>query len=417
MGERPPEQGADRLERALAGLAEPAPAGFAAGVLRAAGIAPVRYDGYTAVPTAAGPLYVAHRAGVITGAALAGALCGYGAQRPGADGEFDAVVEGVQVPRPAGGFGSAVKRRAADVPGPGAGGAQVPDPAGGFGSTAGRRAADVPGLDAGGGEVPGRAGGFGSAVGRCAADASGPDAGGGEVPDPAGGFGSAVGRRAADVSGLDAGSTEVPGAAGEFSFGSGAGGPLAAIAFEEAHRARTGRSAVPVEQAPPGLRTALRTGRFARLPLAWGPVPPPVDAVLAAVRTVPRGQLRPVSWLAREAGGLPPHTVLAALAANPVSVLVPTYRITDERGLPHDIGYGTAAGAALRAAEAIDADRVAELARRETVFLGSDTTRIYCHPTCAHARRITERHQVPFRSASQARHAGYRPCKSCRPAA
>jgi hypothetical protein len=142
-----------------------------------------------------------------------------------------------------------------------------------------------------------------------------------------------------------------------------------------------------------------------------------VDAVLAAVRAVPRGQLRPVSWLAREAGGLPPHTVLAALAANPVSVLVPTYRITDERGLPHDIGYGTAAGAALRAAEAIDAERVAELARQETVFLGSDTTRIYCHPTCAHARRITERHQVPFRSASQARHAGYRPCMSCRPAA
>ncbi|WP_335973034.1 Ada metal-binding domain-containing protein [Streptomyces sp. CA2R106] len=363
MGERPPEQGADRLERALAGLAEPAPAGFAAGVLRAAGIAPVRYDGYTAVPTAAGPLYVAHRAGVITGAALAGALRGYGAQRPGADGEFDAVVEGGEVPGPAGGFGSAV----------------------------GRRAADVPGLDAGGTEVSGPAGGFGSAAGRRAADVSGPDAGGTEVPDAAGGFGPGV--------------------------GPGAGGPLAAIAFEEAHRARTGRSAVPVEQAPPGLRTALRTGRFARLPLAWGPVPPPVDAVLAAVRTVPRGQLRPVSWLAREAGGLPPHTVLAALAANPVSVLVPTYRITDERGLPHDIGYGTAAGAALRAAEAIDADRVAELARRETVFLGSDTTRIYCHPTCAHARRITERHQVPFRSASQARHAGYRPCKSCRPAA
>ncbi|WP_435175288.1 Ada metal-binding domain-containing protein [Actinacidiphila sp. bgisy145] len=389
MGERPPEQGADRLERALAGLAEPAPAGFAAGVLRAAGIAPVRYDGYTAVPTAAGPLYVAHRAGVITGAALAGALRGYGAQRPRADAEFDAVVEGGEVPGPEGGFGSAVGRRAADVPGLDAGGGEVPGPAGGFGSVAGCRAADVPGLDAGGGEVPG----------------------------PAGGFGSAAGRRAADVSGLDAGSTEVPEAAGEFSFGSGAGGPLAAIAFEEAHRARTGRSAVPVEQAPPGLRTALRTGRFARLPLAWGPVPPPVDAVLAAVRTVPRGQLRPVSWLAREAGGLPPHTVLAALAANPVSVLVPTYRITDERGLPHDIGYGTAAGAALRAAEAIDADRVAELARRETVFLGSDTTRIYCHPTCAHARRITERHQVPFRSASQARHAGYRPCKSCRPAA
>ncbi|MCP9944183.1 hypothetical protein LUX12_04275 [Streptomyces somaliensis] len=58
---------------------------------------------------------------------------------------------------------------------------------------------------------------------------------------------------------------------------------------------------------------------------------------------------------------------------------------------------------------------MAELHSGGTVFLGSDTTRVYCHPTCAHARRIVPRHQVPFRSAREADRAGYRPCKSCRP--
>ncbi|MBM9510080.1 MGMT family protein [Streptomyces sp. KK5PA1] len=244
----------------------PAPLGFAAGVLRAAGVAPERYDTYTEVATAAGVLYVAHRGGAVTGAALASA----------------------------------------------------------------------------------------------------------------------------------------------------AGG---ATGFEEAHRGRAGRSAIPAAAVPAGLRTAVRTGRFAKLPLDLGPVQARMAAVLTAVRAVPRGQLRPASWVAREAGLTGPGAVLEVLAANPVQVLVPSYRVTDEDGLPYDLGHGAAAGDALRRAEAVDVERVVELARQRTVFLGSDTTHIYCHPTCAHARRITPRHQVPFRSAGQARLAGYRPCKSCRPAA
>lgn len=254
------------LERALASLLAPAPLGFAAGVLRAAGVAPERYDTYTEVATAAGALYVAHHGGTVTGAALASA----------------------------------------------------------------------------------------------------------------------------------------------------AGG---ATGFEEAYRGRTGRTVIAAAAVPAGLRTAVRTGRFAKLPLDLGPVEARVAAALTAVRAVPRGQLRPASWVAREAGLTGPGAVLGVLAANPVQVLVPSYRVTDEDGLPYDLGHGAAAGDALRRAEAVDVERVVELARRRTVFLGSDTTHIYCHPTCAHARRITPRHQVPFRSAGQARLAGYRPCKSCRPAA
>ena len=34
---------------------------------------------------------------------------------------------------------------------------------------------------------------------------------------------------------------------------------------------------------------------------------------------------------------------------------------------------------------------------------GSDTTRVYCFPSCRHARRITPAHAVRFRSAEDAR--------------
>ena len=57
------------------------------------------------------------------------------------------------------------------------------------------------------------------------------------------------------------------------------------------------------------------------------------------------------------------------------------------------------------------------LARRGTRFFGSDTTHIYCYPTCAHARRVTDAHRLSFNGAAQAAAAGYRPCRVCRPPA
>jgi methylphosphotriester-DNA--protein-cysteine methyltransferase len=50
-------------------------------------------------------------------------------------------------------------------------------------------------------------------------------------------------------------------------------------------------------------------------------------------------------------------------------------------------------------------------------FHGSDSTRIFCVPTCRSARRITDIHRVAFGSEHEARAAGYRPCRLCRPAA
>ncbi|MEU4922000.1 MGMT family protein [Streptomyces parvus] len=190
--------------------------------------------------------------------------------------------------------------------------------------------------------------------------------------------------------------------------------------FEESHRRRTGRSAIPADRAPAGLRPALRTGRARQLSIDLSGLPADERAVLEAVRSIPPGQLRPVGWIAREAA-LPPESgarvVAEVLARNPVAVLVPCHRATHDDGAPCDAAYVHEVGDALRGAEGIDMVTVRQWARGGDTLLGSDTTRIYCHPTCAHARRITPAHRVPFRTARDARGAGYRACKSCRPVA
>jgi methylphosphotriester-DNA--protein-cysteine methyltransferase len=50
-------------------------------------------------------------------------------------------------------------------------------------------------------------------------------------------------------------------------------------------------------------------------------------------------------------------------------------------------------------------------------FVGSDTTNVFCNPTCRNARRIRDEHRIAFSSENAARAAGYRPCRHCRPAA
>ncbi|NJP65509.1 cysteine methyltransferase [Streptomyces sp. ventii] len=194
--------------------------------------------------------------------------------------------------------------------------------------------------------------------------------------------------------------------------------PVTAERFEELHRRRVGRSAIPTEKPLAGLRPALRTGRSRHLPIDLSTLPAAERAVLEAVRAIPPGQLRPASWIAREAAQqMRAEAVIGVLAHNPVTVLVPCHRATDDNGAPCDAAYPHETGDALRHAEGMDPAAVRQWAQGDATLLGSTTTRIYCHPTCAHARRITPARRVPFRTPGDARRAGYRACKSCRPAA
>ena len=110
------------------------------------------------------------------------------------------------------------------------------------------------------------------------------------------------------------------------------------------------------------------------------------------------------------------RAVGSALRRNPIPLLIPCHRVVRSDGGTGEYVFGSEAKRAVLAAEGVDVEGLEELGRSGTRYYGSDTTQVYCFPTCRNARRITERHRVPFSSAEEAVVAGYRPCMVCRPA-
>ncbi len=142
------------------------------------------------------------------------------------------------------------------------------------------------------------------------------------------------------------------------------------------------------------------------------------QAVLRKTAEIPPGQLRPYGWVAREIGR-PGATraVGSALNKNPVPVLIPCHRVGKSDGTVGEYAYGPAMKRALLRHEGLDADAVDKAAGRGVRFVGSATTKIYCHPTCRHAQRIREENRIELRDVSAAASRGLRACKVCRPAA
>ncbi len=192
-------------------------------------------------------------------------------------------------------------------------------------------------------------------------------------------------------------------------------------AFEDAFRARFGRDIGRVARPPAALGRAVT--RWLR---GEGRAKPPFDlrglseferATLLKALEIPRGEVRPYGWIAREIGR--PGVVRAvgsALGRNPVPLLIPCHRVVRSDGRIGDYAFGEEAKRAVLRAEGVEPAELEGLARGGARYVGSGTTRIYCFPTCGGAGRITDRHRVTFGSAGEARAAGYRPCKVCRPA-
>jgi O-6-methylguanine DNA methyltransferase len=194
-----------------------------------------------------------------------------------------------------------------------------------------------------------------------------------------------------------------------------------AAAFEALFQDQYGRRAVPVAQPPAALARAvarrLAGERVDTLRYDLRGLSEFERAVLLKALEIPRGQVRPYAWIAREIGR--PRAVRAvgtALAGNPVPLLIPCHRVLRSDG---QLGLYSMGGPeikrALLEAEGAEPDRLEALARSGVRYNGSDTTHIYCYPTCRHARVVTERHRVTFASEAAAEAAGYRPCKVCRP--
>ena len=193
-------------------------------------------------------------------------------------------------------------------------------------------------------------------------------------------------------------------------------------AIAERHRRLTGRPLVDDARMPARLRRAIERrlagDRRATVPLDLRGRAPFEAAVWRKALDIPRGEVRPYGWIAAEIGR--PRAVRAvgsALGRNPVPLVVPCHRVVRTDG---SIGQYSLGGPTMKrrvlSAEGLDLEGLERLAASGTRYLGSDTTRIYCHPTCHHARRISDAHRMTFRSADAARRAGYRACRVCRPA-
>lgn len=192
-------------------------------------------------------------------------------------------------------------------------------------------------------------------------------------------------------------------------------------AFEQAYRIQTGRLAVrqgPPERLAQTLQEWLRGDRRHKLRFDLRRLGPFQQAVLFKALEIPYGQIRPYSWVAREIGR--PKAVRAvgtALAHNPVPLFIPCHRVVRSDGhLGQYSLIGPEAKRQVLEAEGVRLDQLEALASSGVRYLGSDTTRIFCFPTCRYNKTLTESHRVAFASQAQAQAAGYRPCKVCRPA-
>jgi O-6-methylguanine DNA methyltransferase len=187
--------------------------------------------------------------------------------------------------------------------------------------------------------------------------------------------------------------------------------------FLDHYRTRFGRPLRPATRPPAGLATAVRDGRGAGLRFDLRGVGDFDRAVLAKTLEIPRGEVRPYAWIAREIGH--PAAVRAAgsaLGRNPVPILIPCHRVVRSDGATGNYGFGPQLKVDLLQAEKVNIDETHRLGRRGVHYLASDTTGIFCYPSCAHARRITPAHRVELTTVAAATTAGYRPCRHCRPA-
>lgn len=139
------------------------------------------------------------------------------------------------------------------------------------------------------------------------------------------------------------------------------------------------------------------------------------QAVLGKALEIPRGEVRPYTWIAREIER--PRAVRAvgtALGQNPLPLLIPCHRVIHSDGRLGDYMWGTATKRAVLDAEGARPDVLESLAQHGVRFLANPRDGSFCYPSCGslHLRTVG---LVPFHTHRQALEAGYHACRDCRP--
>ena len=195
-------------------------------------------------------------------------------------------------------------------------------------------------------------------------------------------------------------------------------------AFEEEFRSTFGRPVRRIARAPKLIERVIQERVWGKadktvvkVPLDLEQLPDFERQVLMKTLEIPRGEVRPYAWVAAELGRpLAVRAVGNALARNPVPFVVPCHRVVRSDGRIGNYGAGgPTAKRALLAGEGVNTIELEDLPAKGVRFIGSETTHIFCYPSCRNARRISPGHRVPFRSVEETQRVGYRACKVCRP--
>jgi methylated-DNA-[protein]-cysteine S-methyltransferase len=189
--------------------------------------------------------------------------------------------------------------------------------------------------------------------------------------------------------------------------------------FEDLYQKRLGRRPLRGD-VPERYESAVRKAAAGSAPSAA-----PVDVsrlsafeqeILRLLKQIPRGEVRPYSWLARAVGN--PKAVRAvgnAMARNPVPLLLPCHRVVPTAGGIGRYASGPELKRVLLQREGAPVDEIEQNARAGIRYIGCKSTGIYCFPTCRDARRMRLQNRVLLRNISEASKGGFRPCHHCRP--
>jgi O-6-methylguanine DNA methyltransferase len=139
-------------------------------------------------------------------------------------------------------------------------------------------------------------------------------------------------------------------------------------------------------------------------------------AVLLKALEIPRGEVRPYTWIAREIGR--PKAVRAvgsALGHNPIPVLIPCHRVVRSDGRIGEYIFGSSNKRRLLDVEGADPELLERLGRSGVRYLGDRADHTFCLPTCSGMHHRSDHSVIAFRSDREALSAGFQPCRSCRP--